>query len=106
SWQPQVRLRHPLIRSAAYYAAPAGTRRRVHAALAGVTDPDADPDRRAWHLGEAGLEPAAYAPAELERSASRAQARGGLAAAAAFLERAVALTPDPVGRTERTLAAA
>jgi DNA-binding CsgD family transcriptional regulator len=102
----EVTFRHSLLRSAIYRAAPSEERLAVHRALAAATDPEVDPDRRAWHRAHAIAEPDEDVALELEQSAERARARGGMAAAAAFLERSSALTREPARRAHRALQAA
>jgi len=102
----RVRFCHPLVRSAVYGAAPSADRRAVHGALAAASDPESDPDRQAWHRAHAATAPDEEVAAELIESASRARRRGGIAATAAFLERAVTFTSEPADRASRALIAA
>ena len=102
----RFQFRHSLVRSAVYRSAAPEELRQAHAALATVTDPGTDPDRRAWHRAQSVIGPDEEVATELEESAARAQSRGGLIAAAAFLSRAVELSGGASRRTERAIAAA
>ena len=102
----RVRFRHPLVRSAAYVAGSPEDRRAAHLTLAAATDAQADPERRVWHLAAAATGPDEEVATALEQAAAKIQARAGLAASAAFLQRSVTLTAEPGRYTERALAAA
>lgn len=102
----RVRFRHPLVRSATYWSAPVAERQSVHRALGEATDATHDPDRRIWHFAQAAAGPDADLADELESAADQALRRGGLVAAAAFLERSALLTLDASRRGERALKAA
>ncbi|WP_405057248.1 AAA family ATPase [Kribbella sp. NBC_01505] len=103
---PRLRFRHPLVRSAAYQSATPGVRRSLHSALAEATDAERDPDRRAWHRAHAVIDTDEDVAAELTQAAERTELRGDFASAAAFLERAAQLSPEPAGQAARLLAAA
>uniref|UniRef100_A0AAU2JT84 LuxR C-terminal-related transcriptional regulator n=1 Tax=Streptomyces sp. NBC_00049 TaxID=2903617 RepID=A0AAU2JT84_9ACTN len=94
--------RHPLIRSAAYRAVPAGRRFAAHRALAEVGTGHC----RAWHRAAAATTPDEAVAAELERTAEQVRARGGHAALATVYERAAELSPDPADRGRRLGSAA
>jgi DNA-binding CsgD family transcriptional regulator/tetratricopeptide (TPR) repeat protein len=102
----RIEFRHPLVRSAVYTSAAPDERRAAHSALAAATDPEADPDRRAWHRSQSVAGTDDEVAAELEQSSGRAQGRGGVAAAAAFMARAVELSTGKARRTARAIAAA
>ncbi len=95
---------HPLVRSAIYHSAPFAQRAAAHRQLAGALHDQ--PDRRAWHLAAAALNPDEHVASLLEATAAQAQQRGGAAAAALALERAAELSPDPAGQARRLVAAA
>jgi DNA-binding CsgD family transcriptional regulator len=102
----RLELRHPLVRSAVYQAAPLSKRQAAHGAIASALDGEVDADRRAWHRAAASVEPDPSVVEELEQAAQRARRRSGFAAASLAFERAAALTPDEEHRARRLIAAA
>ena len=95
---------HPLVRSAIYHSAPFAERAAAHRQLAEALRDQ--PDRRAWHLAAAALQPDDHVASLLEATAAQAQQRGGAAAAALAMERAAELSPDPAEQARRLVAAA
>jgi DNA-binding CsgD family transcriptional regulator len=102
----RLELRHPLVRSAVYQAAPLSRRQAAHRALASVLDGETEADRRAWHRAAASVEPDPSVGEELEQAAQRARRRSGFAAASLAFERAASLTTDEEHRVRRLTAAA
>src|ERR1700733_3052603 len=94
-----LRFSHPLVRSAVYHAAPFAQRAAAHRQLAEALHDQ--PDRRAWHLAAAALQPDEHVASLLEATAAQARQRGGAAAAALAMERAAELSPDPADQARR-----
>ena len=95
----RVEFRHPLARAAIYGDAPADRRREVHRALAAAF-PDAEADRRAWHLALASFGPDDATSSALEQAGQRARQRSAYEVSSHAFERAALLAPRRAARAD------